>query len=53
MVRRYPKLLANIIVFIFDEWEGAWTGFLGRTAIAVTFVRDDDVPLMQKYQNAA
>lgn len=37
-------------MFIFDEWEGAWTGFLGRTAIAVTFDRGDDVPLMQKYQ---
>lgn len=35
---------------IFYEWEGAWTGFLGQTAIAITFDRGDDVPLMQKYQ---
>lgn len=37
-------------VFIFDEWEDAWAGLLWRTAIAVAFVRVDDVPLMQKYQ---
>lgn len=39
-------------VLFSDEWEDALTGLSRLTAMAETFVGDDDVPLMQKYQAA-
>lgn len=43
-------LLSRRKTFIFVEWEDARTGLPCGTAIAVTFDRDDDAPLVQKYQ---
>lgn len=43
-------LLSKTQTFIFVEWEDARTGLPCGTAIAVTFDRDDDASLVQKYQ---
>lgn len=43
-------LLSRTKTFIFVEWEDARTGLPCGTAIAVTFDRDDDASLVQKYQ---
>lgn len=48
----YFTLLPPVQTFIYDEWEDARAGLSCRTTMAVTLllVRDDDVPLMQKYK---